>query len=383
MRYAMRQNIRLGTWFGIPVGINWSLILLLTLFAWELAEYEFPKSAGHANGADWAAGVIGALGLLVCVLAHEMSHSVVARHNGVGVRSITLFLFGGVSQLEGEAHTPGADFRIAAVGPATSLVTAGIFGAAQAVATAGGAHGLPVAALMWLWEINVALAVFNLIPAAPLDGGRVLRSGLWHRWGDRRRASVAAARVGVGFAIFLIVLGAVAFLYIGLTGLWSVLIGFFLFSAARGEERYAQVQEAVINLQVRQAMIPHPPVVPDRTTVADLVGRYLWNHRGDALAVTDDSGMLAGVVTAQAVRSVLPGNQPHVTVSQIAIPLDDVPVARPEEPLNDLLERMAAHEGHPALVLDADNRLAGIVTLADVERVASFTMGRSPRTTGR
>ncbi len=114
--------------------------------------------------------------------------------------------------------------------------------------------------------------------------------------------------------------------------------------------------------------------------MADLVSRYLWHYRGDAVAVTDHSGMLAGVVTAQAVRSVLPGQQHHVTVSQIAIPLDGVVVARPEEPLNALLERMAAHEGHPALVLDAD---MGIVTLSDVQRVASFTLGRSPRAAGR
>jgi len=379
----MRQNIRLGTWLGIPVGMNWSLLFLLALFAWELAEFEFPSHAGHASGADWVAGVVGALMLLVSLIAHEMSHSVVARHNGVGVRSITLFLFGGVSQLEGEAHTPGADFRIAAVGPATSLVTAGIFCAAQAAAVAAGAHGLVVATLKWLWEINVVLAVFNMIPGAPLDGGRVLRSALWRHWGDRLRASSAAARAGVGVAVVLIAFGVMAFLYVGITGLWAALIGFFLYSAARGEERYAQVQEAVLNLRVWQAMVQHPPVVPDRTTVADLVSRYLWHYRGDALPVTDDSGMLAGVVTARAVRSVVPGQQGHVKVSQIAIPLDGVPVARPDEPLNALLERMAAHEGHPALVLDADNRLAGIVTLADVERVASFTRGGSARATGR
>jgi len=148
----MRQTIKLGTWFGIPVGMNWSMLLLIALFAWELAEYEFPKQAGHANGADWAAGVIGAIVLLLSLIAHELSHSLVARHNGVAVRSITLFLFGGVSQLEGEAHTPAADFRIAAVGPATSVVAAGVFGAAQALAGWAGAHGLPVATLRWLWR---------------------------------------------------------------------------------------------------------------------------------------------------------------------------------------------------------------------------------------
>ncbi|HXW32288.1 MAG TPA: site-2 protease family protein, partial [Acidimicrobiales bacterium] len=292
-------------------------------------------------------------------------------------RSITLFLFGGVSQLEGEAHTPAADFRIAAVGPATSVVVAGVFGAAQALAGWAGAHGLPLATLRWLWEINLVLAAFNMIPAAPLDGGRVLRAALWHRWGDQLRASVAAARAGVTFAVLLIVFGVLTFLYIGITGLWAVLIGFFLYSAARGEEQYAQVRETLVNLLVWQVMTPHPPAVPDRTTVADLVSRYLWHYRGDAVAVTDDGGMLAGVVTAEAVRSVPPERQHDVTVAHIALPLDAVPVGRQEEPMNALLERMAAHEGHPALVLDDENRLAGIVTLSDVQRVATSARGRS------
>lgn len=375
----MRQSIRLGTWFGIPIGMNWSMLLMLALFAWELAEYEFPKSAGHPNGLDWVAGVVGALGLLVSLVAHEMSHSVVARHNGVGVRSITLFLFGGVSQLEGEAHTPGADFRIAAVGPTTSLATAGVFAGAQAVAVTAGAHGLPVSTLGWLWEINVALAVFNMIPGAPLDGGRVLRSVLWHRWNDRLRASVAAARSGVCIAVFLIVAGALAFLYVDvIVGLWSALLGVFLYLAARGEEAYAQVQEAAVSLRVWQAMTPNPPAVPSSTTVAELARQYQWNGRGEAVAVTDDRGMLAGIVTAQAVRSVPHRDQHHVTASEIAIPLDGVPVADPQEPLNTLLERMMAHEGHPAFVLDADRRLVGIVTLAGVTRAAAFRIGSSP-----
>ncbi|HMK63538.1 MAG TPA: site-2 protease family protein [Acidimicrobiales bacterium] len=379
----MRQTIRLGTWFGIPIGMNWSMLVLLALFAWELAEYEFPHSPGHANAADWVAGVVGALGLLVSLTAHEMSHSLVARHNGVAVRSITLFLFGGVSQLEGEAHTPGADFRIAAVGPATSVMAAGVFGAIEALARWGGVHGLPVATIRWLWEINLVLAAFNMIPGAPLDGGRVLRSALWRRWGDQLRASVAAARAGIGFAVFLIVVGVLTFLYVGFTGLWAALIGFFLYSAARGEEQYAQVRESLVNVLVWQVMTPHPPAVPGRTTVADLVTHYLWHYRGGAVAVVDDTGMLAGVVTAEAVRSVPPGRRHEVTVAQIALPLGAVPVARQEEPMSALLERMASHEGHPALVLDSDNRLAGIVTLSDVERLASLNRGWSPPATGR
>lgn len=194
---------------------------------------------------------------------------------------------------------------------------------------------------------------------------------------------MAAARAGAGFGAFLVVLGFASLLTVGAAGLWSVLIGLFLYSAARSEQRYAQVQEAVAGLPVARAMNPRPSVAPARTSVADLVGGYAWSHRGDAVAVTDDQGMLAGVVTAQTVRAVPPGRRRAVTLAEIAVPLDGVPVARPGEPLGALLERMVAREGRPAFVLDADHRLAGIVTLADVERAAAVGQGRWTREAGR
>ena len=140
----------------------------------------------------------------VSLLAHEGSHAVMARRHGVGVRSVTLWLFGGVAQLEGEAHTPGADFTIAAVGPGTSMGLAGVFAATQFLLEKAGATGLAVSVLSWLWQINLLLAAFNLIPAAPLDGGRILRAGLWRAMGSRARASVLAARAGLGFGVVLI-----------------------------------------------------------------------------------------------------------------------------------------------------------------------------------
>jgi Zn-dependent protease len=371
----MRQDIRLGTFSGVAVGVNWSVLLILGLFVWELAEYQFPSQVGHPTAGDWMAGLVGALGLLASLLVHEISHAVVARRNDVGVRSITLFIFGGVAQLQGEAHTPGADFRIAAVGPTTSLVTAGFFGVLHAAAVAAGAGGLPVAVLVWLAEINVLLAVFNVIPAAPLDGGRILRAGLWRYWGDRLRASVAAARAGKVFGFVLIGLGALTLLYAGATGLWAVLIGFFLYSAARGEERYALVQQALSELRVGQVMTPHPPVVPANVTVADLVSHYLWHYQGEVVAVADESGRLSGIVTAHAVRLV-PADRRHATiVSQIAVPIGDVAIARPEDSMNLLLERIASNDGRPALVLQGEDQLVGVVTLADVERAAASNAG--------
>jgi Zn-dependent protease/CBS domain-containing protein len=379
----MRQSIRLGTFAGVAVGVNWSVLVIVVLFAWELAYYVLPTTSGSPSVADWIAGVIGAVVLLASLLAHEVSHALVARHNGIGVRSITLFMFGGIAQLEGEAHTAGADFRIAAMGPATSVLLAGVFAAAQAVLIAAGGHGLPVNVLSWLWTINLFLAAFNLIPAAPLDGGRILRAGLWRHWGDRVRASVTAARAGRGFAAVLIALGVLALFYEGFIGLWPALIGLFLYSAARAEEQYALAQGALANLSVGQVMTPHPPAVPDRTTVEELVRQYLWQYRGDAVVVTDENGRLAGVVTAQAVSALPLERRRLTTLAEIALPLAVLPVAGPDEPMNVLLERMASSGGHPALVLDPDNRLAGIVTAADVQRAAQLTMGRQSKGTGR
>ncbi len=372
----MRQSIRLGSFAGIVIGVNWSVLVILALFAWELADYVLPSQSGSPSGADWVAGVIGAVVLLLSLLAHEISHAVVARHHGVVVQSITLFLFGGVTQLEGEAHDAGADFRIAAVGPATSIALAGVFGALQAVVASAGGHGLVENVLSWLWKINLLLAAFNLIPAAPLDGGRILRAGLWTRSHDRSRASVAAARAGRVFAVVLIGLGIVGLAYDGLIGAWPAFIGLFLYSAARGEEQYALIRGSLANISVGQVMTPKPPAVPSRTTVSDLVMHYLWQYHGEAIAVTDDRGYLAGTVTAQAVRAVPVERRATTTLAQLVVPLADTPVARADEPISSLLERFVAKSGNPVLVLDTHNQLVGIVTGADVQRAALWTMGR-------
>ncbi len=379
----MKQSIKLGSIGGIAVGMNWSVAVILALFAWELGDYVLPARVGHATAADWIAGVVGAVVLLLSLLAHEVSHSLVARHNDVRVRSITLFAFGGISQLEGEAHTPGADFRIAAAGPAMSIALAVLFGAAETFVVVTVGHGLPAAVLSWLWEINLLLAIFNLIPAAPLDGGRILRAALWRQWGDHVRASVAASRTGRVFAVILIVFGGLAFVSTGsVLGLWPALIGLFVYSGARAEEQYALVQGALATLTVRQVMTPHPLVLPMASTAADAAS-HMWQRRSDAVALTDDSGQLAGVVTAQAVNAVPLDRRAATTLVQIAFPLSTIPVARPEEPMTALLERMVSKEGHPALVLDSANHLSGIVTTSDLQRAIEFGLGRQPQSNER
>ncbi|MHB8593915.1 MAG: site-2 protease family protein, partial [Acidimicrobiales bacterium] len=245
----MRQSVRLGTFAGVDVGVNWSVLVIFALVTWELAAIVFPGTYGSGPRAVyWVAAVVAAVLFFASLLAHEVSHAVVARHDGVGVRSITLWLFGGVAQLEGEAHTPGADFRIAAVGPATSIALGGVFAVAQLLAQGVGLHGLLIDVLSWLWKINLLLAVFNLIPAAPLDGGRILRAGLWRHWDDRTRAALAAARAGRVLGIVLVAVGVLEFAYGGLPGLWPALLGWFLYVAAGGEENAVRVRHDVAHL---------------------------------------------------------------------------------------------------------------------------------------
>ncbi|HLX89534.1 MAG TPA: site-2 protease family protein, partial [Acidimicrobiales bacterium] len=290
---------------------------------------------------------------------------------GIGVRSITLWLFGGVAQLEGEAHTAGADFRIAAVGPATSLALAIAFAGAQLAATGAGAHGLVIGVLTWLWRINLILAAFNLVPAAPLDGGRILRAALWRAWRDRQRAAVAAARAGRGFGALLIAGGLIGLVTRSPIGLWPALLGWFLYTAAGSEERVARLRGGVSQLTVGQVMTPHPPVVAAGSTVAELVGGPLAHYQGDAAAVVDDHGWLAGLVTADAVRSVPAEKRTVRRAGEIALPLAALAVARPDESMDALLDRMATATGGAALVLDALGRLAGVVTTADLVRAAA------------
>ncbi len=310
---------------------------------------------------------MAAVVFFLSLLAHEGSHAVVARHQGVGVRSITLWLFGGVAQLEGEAHTPGADFAIAAVGPGTSLALAGFFGALQWLLEQAGVHGVPVYVATWLWQINVLLAAFNLIPAAPLDGGRILRAALWRMSGNQTRAAVRAARVGVVFGVLLIGLGVVEVLAQSALGLWAVFLGWFLLMAARSEEATAKELGSVQGLEVGDVMDPNPPVLSSTMTIAELLAGRWW-HGGTSAAVVDSGGFLAGVTTLVRLQAVPEHRWTTTRVADIAAPLPTVPVGRPHEPMPELLGRMYGAEGCPAIVLDPENRLAGMVSIEDVER---------------
>ncbi|HUC38316.1 MAG TPA: site-2 protease family protein [Acidimicrobiales bacterium] len=373
----MRQSIRLGSYRGVPIGVHWSVALIFGLLTWELAEIVFPGAYTGSRATYWVAALVAALLFFASLLAHEISHAVVARRHGVSVRSITLWLFGGVAQLGGEALSPGADFRIAAAGPGTSLLLVAAFAGVQGLFGAAGVHGLVEAVPSWLWKINLLLAAFNLIPAAPLDGGRILRAGLWLRSHDRIKATVVAARVGRAFGIALVALGVViVFRYDDVYGWWPAFLGWFLFVAARGEEMAAVARRGLQGLRVADVMTAQPPAIASSTSVADLVHRHLPWFRTDAVAVVGPTGWLEGILPLDRIRAVHPLSHADTPIGSLAIPIAAVPVARPDEPVDALLQRMAAAGGVPAVVLDADNRLAGIVTPANLDRQVHLSASR-------
>jgi Zn-dependent protease/predicted transcriptional regulator len=313
--------------------------------------------------------VVAAVLFLASLLAHELAHAIVARRNGVEVRSIVLWLLGGVAQLEGEPQSPGADFRIAVVGPMTSLAVGVVSGGIGAVAAALGADRLVVAVLAYLAGTNILLAVFNLIPAAPLDGGRVLRAALWARHGNREAAAITAARAGRVVGFVLVGLGLVALLYTGaVNGLWLALVGWFLISAATAEEQQARVSSRLSGVRVGDAMTRSPVVADGTMTLAEFVDRLALSHRFSSYPLIDEAGRLTGLVTLNRVRAVPTDRRTSTRLRDIACPPEAVPTARPDEPLMTLLPRMRGCSDGRAVVLDEHDRVVGILSSTDISR---------------
>jgi Zn-dependent protease/predicted transcriptional regulator len=364
----MTASIRLGRIAGVMVGVNWSVLIIFVLIAWGLAAGRFP--AAYPGNPAWlylAAGIVAALVFFLGLLAHEISHAIVAKRNGLSVQDITLWLFGGVAQLRGEVSNPGAELRIAGVGPLVSLVVGLVFLGIAMVVNPVGHAGLLHGVLLWLGGINIAIAVFNVLPAAPLDGGRLLRAALWKWRGDRVWAAVVSARAGRVLGAVLIAIGLWRFVLTGVFGaLWLALIGWFLFGAAAREEQEAQVGPALAGVRVGEVMSPNPDSAPPDISVAEFIDRYLLGHRHSAFPLTAD-GQPVGLVTLDRVRHVPPERRDSTRLRDIACPREELAVASPQEPLDQLLPRLTACADGRALVVD-DQRLVGILTPTDVSR---------------
>jgi Zn-dependent protease/CBS domain-containing protein len=356
--------------------VNWSVLLIVALLAYGLAVGQFPADVPHRPEAEYVvAAIVTAVAYMASLLAHELAHSLVARRNGVQVEGITLWLLGGVSRLQGEVPTPGAEVRLAGVGPLTSLVLGGVFTLVAWLLHTSGVGGVVVAALAWLGGINILLAVFNVIPAAPLDGGRLLQAVLWAITKDRLKAAMWAARSGQVFGWALLVVGAYLVLALrDYSWIWFIILGWFLTSAATAENQQAVVQSRLRTVAVREIMTADPVTVPASATVTHFQHDLLPWLRHSAFPVVDDDGQPVGLVTVRRVNAVPADDRDRTTLREVACPLAEVAKAAPDEPVSDLLPRLNACSDGRALVL-TDGKLAGIVAPADISHALERISG--------
>lgn len=379
----MRPTFVLGRIAGVRIGVHWSVLLIFAVIALGLAEGRLPEShPGHTWAGYWAVGLLTAVVFFASLLAHELAHAVVARRNGVEVDDIVLWLLGGAARLKAEAPNPAAELRIAGVGPLVSLVLGGLFTLAAWLLDVTSAPGLAVEAVAWLAAINILLAVFNAIPAAPLDGGRLLRAFLWWRTGDRLRATAGATAAGRVFGWLLMTVGLLLLVRgdVG-GGLWLAMIGWFLAATATMEGQQAHLRGVLAGVPVRQAMTPDPVTVPVGLTVADFLAGPRYRYRHSAFPVTGDGSRPLGLMTLDLARKVPEERRHAVTVELVMLPLSQVTVVGADDPLADLLPRMEPGAEHRVLVLDED-RLVGIVSASDVSRTVTWLMTTVPRGRG-
>ena len=365
----MKQTVRLGRVVGIPVGAHWSVAVILVIIAELLAVAVLPAAFPHQSAAlYWAVAGIAAVVFLASLLAHELAHAVVARRNGVGVRSITLWMLGGMAELDADAPSAGADLRIALAGPAASLVAGLVlFGAGAAIGAAGGPR-VAVAAATWLAVMNVVLAVFNLLPGAPLDGGRVLRAALWRLYGDRERADRSAARAGRVLGAALIGLGVGELLaFRSFSGLWLMLIGWFLITAAVAEEKATAAKAALAGVRVADVMTADPELAPGWENVSEFIGRVAARSRQDAFPVVGPDGGLAGVVLASELARVPAADRARLRLDQVALAVPPGYRAAPDDPAAPLLTRRPLG-GRVAAVVLAGGHVMGLVMVSDLQR---------------
>jgi Zn-dependent protease len=360
----VNASFRLGRVAGIDIGINWSWLLVFALIVWSLASVVFPdQNPGLGDTTYVVMAVVAAVLFFTSILLHELGHAVQARREGMEIDGITLWIFGGVAQFKGMFQSAGAEFRIAIAGPVVSLLLGLAFvGGAVLVSGADEVDGI----LAWLGYINLMLLVFNLLPALPLDGGRVLRSALWAARDDFRSATRIAASIGRGFGFLFIFAGLALFFWASATsGLWLAFIGWFLLGAASAEARYADVRDALGGRRVGDLMIRDPVTVAPEQTIGDLMDRVVWTHRYTTYPVVEGARAI-GLLPFRCVAQVPRRDWDERTVRDCMLPLADVPTLRPETPLEEALAVLGDGVGR-GLVLEGD-RLVGLLSVSDLMR---------------
>jgi Zn-dependent protease/predicted transcriptional regulator len=357
---------------GFEVRLDWTWLIIALLVTWSLARGVFPAHfVNFAPGTYWWMAIAGALGLFLSIVLHECGHSVVARAFGIPMRGITLFVFGGVAEMESEPPTAKSEFLMAIAGPITSIVLAGIF---YGIARLGNAMLWPVTILgvfAYLAWINLLLAAFNLIPAFPLDGGRVLRSIVWALSRNFRRATRIASAIGTAFAFLLMFAGIASLLFGSLiTGVWWFVLGLFLQSASRMSYQQVLLRDTLQGEQVRRFMTPNPVTVPPATSLKDLVDNYVYKYQFKTFPVASDNHLL-GCISVEQIKQVSPGEWERHTVQELAQPCSADNTVAPEEGAVKALSKMNRGQATRLMVVDHGQLVGGIIALRDLLRFLS------------
>lgn len=368
-----RANIRLGKIFGIPVGMSWTLMVVVWLFSLGLAEGHFPaESPGHASVSYWLAALVTVVVFFGSVLAHELAHALMAKRYGIRTEDITLWMLGGVARLTETPKTPAAQAKIAGIGPITSgaigaLLLAASWGVAQI-----GEEPLVVSVLRWLGGINLLMAAFNSLPASPLDGGSVLSAIIWWRKKNAQKGQIGAAQAGRILGAGLLGFGAIRMLMMGDTyGLWGMLIGWFIWQNAQLELRGAEARNLLQGLTAVEATIPDPPIIDEGLTVDGLIAMMGATPNHSAFVVRESDGVLRSVITMDDIRQIPPNRRSQMLLRDTAIPIEQLTTAWDTDSLLDVIERAATASRPEIVVYDDRMCLVGVISREDLIRLAT------------
>ncbi len=382
----MKNGLRMGRLFGINIYLDWSWLLIFLLVAWSLATQFALMHPAWGPELAWSVAIAAALLFFASVLAHELAHSIVAQAQGIPVRNITLFLFGGVANIQQEPRSPRGEFLLAIVGPLTSLAIGGFCLLAVSLfaplsADAALNPGLAFASLdplttllLWLGSANIVLGIFNLLPGFPLDGGRVLRAILWGVTGNFRTATRWAAGVGQVLAWLLIFSGIamifgveIPFFGTGLIGgLWLAFIGWFMSSAARQSYQQVVVHDMLEGVPAARLMRANVPAVSPGTSTSDLVHHYVMGTDERAFPVLDGD-RLVGLVTLEDIRKVAREDWDTTSAAEIMTPADQLAVVQPQDDASAALDKLTERNVHQVPVI-SNGHLVGLVRSSDIMR---------------
>jgi Zn-dependent protease/CBS domain-containing protein len=357
--------------------VNWSWLVVFALIVWTWATGVFPETnPGYSDSTYVAISVVAAILFFGSLLAHELGHALQARREGMEIEGITLWLFGGVAKFKGEFPSAGAEFRIAVAGPLVSLVLGVAF---VLIAWLGGLPEVADAVSAWLGYINLTLLVFNLLPALPLDGGRIFRAALWALRKDFVWATRVAARVGRGFGYLFIAGGIAMLIFQGtFSGAWLAFLGWFLLIAATAEDRTMLSRQALRGLRVSDLAVRNPVTAHPDLTIGQFMDDIVWKTRHTTYPVTDN-GHALGLLPFRRIAEVPRSEWERRTVRDCMVPADQVPVVSEDEDLADAAAELAENDLHRALVVDGD-RFIGLLSASDVARALQIRRagGRVP-----